>query len=425
MIGNEIYNFARELWPLNRSLTGDGVRETLKKISNHLPNLNIYSIPTGTQVFDWIIPKEWKVRSAYIISPSGKKICDFSSNNLHLVGYSVPYTGSLRLNDLKKKLYTLPEQPNAIPYVTSYYEERWGFCISHNDFKSLEEGEYKIKIDTELIDGELNYGEVIIPGKSNKEIFLSTYICHPSMANNELSGPSVLTYLSKWLMELEKTNYTYRIIFVPETIGSIAYLSKNFEEMKKNIIAGFNVSCVGDNRAYSYIPSRKGGTLSDEIAKHVLKWIDKSYLSYTWFDRGSDERQYCAPGIDLPIASILRTKYGEYPEYHTSLDNFDNVVTAEGLNGGYWAIRKALELIEKNKKFKVTVLGEPQMSKRDLYNTLSVKSDNNKVRRMMDFISLCDGETSLLDIADQLNIPAWELYQLIDKLESLKLIVKK
>ncbi len=425
MIGNEIYNFARELWPLNRSLTGDGVRETLKKISNHLPNLNIYSIPTGTQVFDWIIPKEWKVRSAYIISPSGKKICDFSSNNLHLVGYSVPYTGSLRLNDLKKKLYTLPEQPNAIPYVTSYYEERWGFCISHNDFKSLEEGEYKIKIDTELIDGELNYGEVIIPGKSNKEIFLSTYICHPSMANNELSGPSVLTYLSKWLMELEKTNYTYRIIFVPETIGSIAYLSKNFEEMKKNIIAGFNVSCVGDNRAYSYIPSRKGGTLSDEIAKHVLKWIDKSYLSYTWFDRGSDERQYCAPGIDLPIASILRTKYGEYPEYHTSLDNFDNVVTAEGLNGGYWAIRKALELIEKNKKFKVTVLGEPQMSKRDLYNTLSVKSDNNKVRRMMDFISLCDGETSLLDIADRLNIPAWELYQLIDKLESLKLIVKK
>ena len=245
------------------------------------------------------------------------------------------------------------------------------------------------------------------------------------MANNELSGPSVLTYLSKWLMELEKTNYTYRIIFVPETIGSIAYLSKNFEEMKKNIIAGFNVSCVGDNRAYSYIPSRKGGTLSDEIAKHVLKWIDKSYLSYTWFDRGSDERQYCAPGIDLPIASILRTKYGEYPEYHTSLDNFDNVVTAEGLNGGYWAIRKALELIEKNKKFKVTVLGEPQMSKKDLYNTLSVKSDNNKVRRMMDFISLCDGETSLLDIADRLNIPAWELYQLIDKLESLKLIVKK
>ena len=425
MIGNEIYNFARELWPLNRSLTGDGVRETLKKIKYHLPNLNIHSIPSGTQVFDWTIPKEWVVRSAYIISPSGEKICDFSKNNLHLVGYSVPYTGNLKLSDLKKKLYTLPEQPNAIPYVTSYYEEKWGFCISHNDFEALEDGDYNIKIDTELIDGELNYGELILPGKSKKEIFLSTYICHPSMANNELSGPSVVTYLSKWLMELEKTDYTYRIIFIPETIGSIAYLSKNLEVMKKNIIAGFNVSCVGDNRTYSYIPSRKGKTLSDEIAKHVLKWIDESFSSYTWFDRGSDERQYCAPGIDLPIASILRTKYGEYPEYHTSLDTFDNVVTAEGLDGGYWAIRKALELIEKNKKFKVTVLGEPQMSKRDLYTTLSVKSDNNKVRRMMDFISLCDGETSLLNIADRLNIPAWDLYPLIDKLESLKLIVEK
>ena len=425
MIGNEIYNFARELWPLNRSLTGDGVRETLKKIKYHLPNLNIHSIPSGTKIFDWTIPKEWVVRSAYIISPSGEKICDFSKNNLHLVGYSVPYTGNLKLSDLKKKLYSLPEQPNAIPYVTSYYEERWGFCISHNDLESLEDGEYNIKIDTELIDGELNYGELILPGKSKNEIFLSTYVCHPSMANNELSGPSVVTYLSKWLMELEKTDYTYRIIFIPETIGSITYLSKNLEEMKKNVIAGFNVSCVGDNRTYSYIPSRKGKTLSDEIAKHVLKWIDESFSSYTWFDRGSDERQYCAPGIDLPIASILRTKYGEYPEYHTSLDNFDNVVTAEGLDGGYWAIRKALELIEKNKKFKVTVLGEPQMSKRDLYTTLSVKSDNNKVRRMMDFISLCDGETSLLNIADRLNIPAWDLYPLIDKLESLKLIVEK
>ena len=245
------------------------------------------------------------------------------------------------------------------------------------------------------------------------------------MANNELSGPSVTTYLSKWLLELEKKDYTYRIIFIPETIGSIAYLSKNLKEMKKNIIAGFNVSCVGDDRTYSYVPSRNGETLSDEIAQHVLKWTYKNYKVYTWLNRGSDERQYCAPGIDLPIASILRTKYGEYPEYHTSLDNLDNVVTREGLDGGYWAIRKALELIEKNKKFKVTVLGEPQMSKRNLYTTLSVKNDNKKVRRMMDFISLCDGETSLLNIADRLNIPAWELYQLIDKLESLKLIVKK
>ena len=422
MIGNEIHNFARELWPLNRSLTGEGVRETLKKIKEHLPNLKIHSIPSGTQVFDWTIPKEWKVNSAYIISPSGKRICDFSKNNLHLVGYSVPHAGSLDLADLKKKLYTLPEQPDAIPYVTSYYEKEWGFCISYNDFKSLEKGEYKIKIDTELFDGELNYGELIIPGNSEIEVFLSTYICHPSMANNELSGPSVTTYLSKWLLELEKKDYTYRIIFIPETIGSIAYLSKNLKEMKKNIIAGFNVSCVGDDRTYSYVPSRNGETLSDEIAQHVLKWTYKNYKVYTWLNRGSDERQYCAPGIDLPIASILRTKYGEYPEYHTSLDNLDNVVTREGLDGGYWAIRKALELIEKNKKFKVTVLGEPQMSKRDLYTTLSRKNDSNKVSLMMNFISLCDGDTSLLNIANRLNTPAWDLYPLINKLESLKLI---
>ena len=424
MIGNEIHNFARELWPLNRSLTGEGVRETLKKIKEHLPNLKIHSIPSGTQVFDWTIPKEWKVNSAYIISPSGKRICDFSKNNLHLVGYSVPHAGSLDLTDLKKKLFTLPEQPDAIPYVTSYYEKEWGFCISYNDFKSLEKGEYKVKIDTELFDGELNYGELIIPGNSETEIFLSTYICHPSMANNELSGPSVTTYLSKWLLELEKKDYTYRIIFIPETIGSIAYLSKNLKEMKKNIIAGFNVSCVGDDRTYSYVPSRNGETLSDEIAQHVLKWTYKNYKVYTWLNRGSDERQYCAPGIDLPIASILRTKYGEYPEYHTSLDNLDNVVTREGLDGGYWAIRKALELIEKNKKFKVTVLGEPQMSKRDLYTTLSRKNDSNKVSLMMNFISLCDGDTSLLNIANQLNTPAWDLYPLINKLESLKLIIE-
>ncbi len=424
MIGNEIYNFARELWPLNRSLTGEGVRETLKKIRVHLPNLKIHSIPSGTQVFDWTIPKEWKVNSAYIISPSGKKICDFSKNNLHLVGYSIPHTGNLNLTDLKKKLYTLPEQPDAIPYVTSYYQKEWGFCISYNDFKSLEKGEYQVKIDTELFDGELNYGELIIPGNSKTEIFLSTYICHPSMANNELSGPTVTTYLSKWLLELEKKNYTYRIIYIPETIGSIAYLSKNLKEMKKNIIAGFNVSCVGDNRTYSYIPSRKGETLSDEIAQHVLKWTDKNYKVYTWFNRGSDERQYCAPGIDLPVASILRTKYGEYPEYHTSLDNLDNVVTREGLDGGYWAIRKALELIEKNKKFKVTVLCEPHMSKRNLYTTLSGKNDNNKVSLMMNFISLCDGNTSLLNIAKRLNVPAWDLYPLVNKLESLKLIIE-
>ena len=424
MIGYEIHNFARQLWKLNRSLTGEGVRETLLRIGNHLPDMVVHSVPSNTKVFDWTVPKEWHVREAYIVAPNGKKICDFSINNLHLVGYSVPFEGNLSLNELKKKLYTLPEQPDAIPYVTSYYEERWGFCLSQNEFDSLEDGDYKIKIDSELFKGKLNYGELIIPGKSEKEVFLSTYICHPSMANNELSGPTVVTYLANWLCNLKDREFTYRIIFVPETIGSITYLSINHIEMKKKIFAGFNVSCIGDNRAYSYLPSRDGKTISDDVAKHVLAWIDPNFIKYTWLDRGSDERQYCSPGIDLPIASILRTKWLEYPEYHTSLDNLEDVVTPKGLDGGYWAIRKSLELIERNKKFKVTVLGEPQMSKRDFYPTLSIKKINNNKNLMMDFITMCDGNTSVLDIANKLNIPAWDLYDIIDKLKSYNLIVE-
>ena len=424
MIGNEIHQFAKELWSINRSITGEGVRETLKKISNHLPELDVKSVSSGTKVFDWTVPKEWAVKEAYIITPSGSRICDFSKNNLHLLGYSIPYKGSITLDELKKHLYTIPEQPNAIPYMTSYYEERWGFCMSHEDFKALENGTYQVVIDSDLFNGQLNYGELLIKGKSEKEIFLSTYVCHPSMANNELSGITVLTFLSKWLKENDNLEYSYRIIFIPETIGSITYLSNNYKDMKKKTIAGFNVTCVGDDRAYSYLPSRNGKTLSDLISKHVLKWIDKHFISYSWLDRGSDERQYCAPGIDLPVASILRTIYGGYPEYHTSLDDLNSVVTPQGLNGGYWAIRKALKAIERNKNYKVNVMCEPHMSKRELYPTLSVNKNkfDEKIILTMNFISYCDGENSLLDIAEILNVPIWELYDIVDKLEDLSLI---
>ena len=421
MIGNKIHKFARELWPINRSITGEGVRETLKKISSHLP-IKIKSIPSGKKVFDWTVPKEWSVKEAYIVTPDGKKICDFSKNNLHLVGYSIPFKGILSFDELKKKLYTLSDQPSAIPYVTSYYKKRWGFCIEKNQFDTLKNGNYKVVIDSKLFDGELNYGELLIKGKSNKEIFLSTYICHPSMANNEISGLAVTTFIAKWLQELSKTNYSYRIIFIPETIGSITYLSRNYKYMKKKIFAGFNVTCIGDDRAYSYIPSRNGNTISDLIAKHVLKWTDPNFIQYSWLDRGSDERQYCAPGIDLPIASIIRTKYGQYPEYHTSLDDLQNVVTSKGLNGGYWVIRKAIEAIERNKKYKVTVFCEPQMGKRGLYPTLSLKKSGEKVKLIMDFISLCDGSTSLLEIAERLNVPIWNLYDLTNKLKNYNLI---
>ncbi len=422
MIGNKIYKFAKELWPLNRSITGDGLRNTLQRISRHLPALQIKSVLSGTKVFDWTVPKEWSVSEAYIITPNGKKICDFSVNNLHLVGYSIPFVGSVSLDELKEHLYTLSDQPNAIPYVTSYYKERWGFCLTQEQFDNLKNGTYKIVVDTSLFDGELNYGELLIKGKSDKEIFLSTYICHPSMANNELSGPTVVTFIAKWLQEIRDTDYSYRIIFIPETIGSITYLSKNYINLKKKVVAGFNISCVGDERSYSYLPSRNGNTISDKVAKHVLKWIDPDYKSYTWLDRGGDERQYCAPGIDLPIASILRTKYGQYPEYHTSLDNLDSVVTPKGLEGGYWALRKALELVEKNKIYKVNILCEPQMGKRGLYPTLSTKKSGREVKIMMNLLSFCDGEHSLIDIAEKINLPAWDLYELIEKLVSHDLI---
>jgi len=422
MIGHEIHALAQKLWKINRSITGEGVRKTLARLKDIIPSLQIYSVPSNTPVFDWTVPKEWKVHDAYIVAPNGEKICNFSKNNLHLIGYSIPYNGKMSLADLKEHLYTLPEQPNAIPYITSYYKERWGFCLTHKQFESLDDGEYEVFINTELFNGVLNYGELLIKGTSEEEIFLSTYICHPSMANNELSGPTVVAYLAKWLAEKENLRYSYRIIFIPETIGSIIYLSLNYKQMKDRLIAGFNVTCVGDDRAYSYVPSRDGETLSDQIALHVLNWIDPNFVKYTWLDRGSDERQYCAPGVDLPIASIMRTKYGDYPEYHTSLDDLESVVTPKGLDGGYWAIRKAIQALEYNKNYSVAVFGEPQMSKRGLYPTLSTKKSNKEVKLMMDFISLCDGKTSLLQIADRLNVPIWDLYELCDKLENNRLL---
>ena len=418
-----MYRLAEELFPINRSITGDGVRKTLSILNEHVKNLDVFEVPSGTQVLDWVVPKEWSIVSGYILTPSGRKICDFNENNLHVVGYSIPVDDSVSLAELEKHLYSLPDQPDAIPYVTSYYAKRWGFCISHKQRMLLEEGIYKVKIDSSLFDGYLTYGELIIKGETDKEVLISTYVCHPSMANNELSGPVVVTYLTKWLQSLQSRKYTYRIIFIPETIGSITYLSKNINQMQKNIIAGFNVSCVGDNRSYSYLPSRNGGTLSDKVAKHILKWIDPDYVAYSWSERGSDERQYCAPGVDLPIASIMRTKYGKYPEYHTSLDDLKNVVTPDGLEGGYEALRLSIEAIENNCYPKVTVLGEPQLGKRGLYPTISTKNSASKTRLLSDLITWSDGNHSLLEIAEKSNVPIWELYPLIKKLQTSNLLV--
>lgn len=415
-LGKEMHELCHELFPICRSITGDGFRQSLAILSKHTPNLKVIEVPTGTKCFDWEVPREWNIKDAYIIAPDGRKICNFKQSNLHAVGYSTSINKVISLDDLQEHLYSLPEQPNAIPYVTSYYKERWGFCITQNERDQLEPGEYKVFIDSEFKNGSLTYGEMIIPGESDKEIFLSSYLCHPSMANNELSGPVVTTFLAKWLAKLENRKYTYRIIIIPETIGSITYLSRNYKKMKEKVIAGFNVTCIGDERAYSYLPSRQGKTLSDKVALHVLKHSQPDFVTYSFLHRGSDERQYCSPGIDLPICSIMRTKYGCYPEYHTSLDDL-NLVTPAGLLGGYEVLRKAIECIEFDEVLCSTVFCEPQLGKRGLYPTISTKSSGAQVRDMMNFLIYADGKLSSLEIAEIIGVPLWEIKGTIEKLK--------
>jgi aminopeptidase-like protein len=419
---NELYDFATKIWSYNRSLTGSGVRETLAAIKLEVPTLQTRSYPSGLKVFDWEIPMEWNVNYAYIIDPDGNKICDFSINNLHLIGYSESIEVDLQLSELQAHLYSLPEQPDAIPYITSYYEQRWGFCISESQRQKLLEGIYKIRISTSKTMGTLDIGEIFIPGADKKEIFLSTYICHPSMANNEISGITVNTFMAKYLAKRSNLRHSYRFVFLPETIGSITYIYHNFKKMKKNIIAGFNVTCIGDERGYSYLPSRAGDTLSDKAALHVLENEYHGHKKYSWLDRGSDERQYCAPGIDLPIASLMRTKYGEYPEYHTSLDNLINVVTANGLMGGFDLVRKVIEVLEMNITARPKMLCEPMMSKRNLYPTLSTKNLHLDIKLRMNIISYLDGKKSLLEIANLLGMPIQLVYNEVSTLKEMGVV---
>lgn len=416
-----MHNLCKELFPINRSITGLGVRETLSVLQRELPNLEVFSVKSGTKVFDWDVPNEWNVSEAYVENEGGERIIDFKINNLHLVGYSTPIDKWISLDELDEHLYSLPEQPDAIPYITSYYKERWGFCIAHNKRKQLAEDRYHVVINSELKPGVLNYAQLIIPGKTNEEVFISTYVCHPSMANNELSGPVVTTELAKFIQGKNDRYYTYRIVFIPETIGSITYLSLNLDLLKKNVIAGFNVSCIGDNRCYSFLPSRNGHTISDRAAIAALNKIDKGFKKYTWLDRGSDERQYCAPGIDLPVATIMRSKYGEYPEYHTSLDDL-TLVTPEGLEGGLNALKLVVDIIENNHFMKVNVLCEPQLGKRGLYPTLSTKKSGQEVRAMMNLISYCDGSLDLLSISELISEDFFELLKIVNQLVDANLI---
>lgn len=422
-ISNNMYSLVKELFPICRSITGDGVRKTLRIIQREIPELKIFEVPTGTKVFDWIVPKEWNIKGGYIETLEGKKVIDFADTNLHVMGYSLPIDKIVSREELLEMCYTIPEQPDYIPYVTSYYKERSGFCLSEKQKQALTEDTYHVVIDSTLENGSLTYGELLIPGNSKDEIFLSTYVCHPSMANNELSGPAVAVELAKYILANKDRRYSYRIIFIPETIGSITYLSKNLDYMQKHVIAGYNISCVGDDRTYSYVESPYADTLADRVAQNVLNFHYPEYKRYSFLHRGSDERQYCSPLVHLPLCAICRSKYEEYPEYHTSADNL-NLVSPNGLYGAFEVYRKCIDLLENNYMYIVTTPCEPQLGKRGLYPTLSRRGSINETRSMTAFIAYADGKHDLVDISNRINVPIDRLLPIIKKLLDNGLIRK-
>tara|TARA_B110001454_G_scaffold198953_1_gene203411 strand:+ start:56 stop:1348 length:1293 start_codon:yes stop_codon:yes gene_type:complete len=407
---NKFCNLAKKtLFPICRSITGNGIKETLKIIRKEFPKLKICKIKCGTKVFDWKIPDEWNIKDAYVIDNRKEKIIDFKKNNLHLINYSTPISKKINRDDLLKKISTLPKKPNAIPYLTSYYEKKWGFCTTHNQKKYLfkkykKKDQFNVVIKSKFNNkGHLNYGELLLPGQSKQEILISTYICHPSMANNELSGPIVSMALIKYFMK-KKLNKTMRFIFIPETIGSLAYLSKKLKILKKNVIGGFNLTCIGDDRNHSCMLSRNENSQSDKAIIQCYKKLKIKHKIFSYLERGSDERQFNSPYIDLGITSIFRTKYGEYPEYHTSLDSFGHVVTKRGLNGGFKVAKKSIEILQKKIIPKSMIVCEPQFGRRGFFKKLSIEKKKKQVRDLINFMTFSDGTNDLEDISKKLRI---------------------
>lgn len=399
--GPEMYSWACTLFPIMRSLTGSGVRETLDFLNQHVGGMAQHAVPSGAVVFDWVVPEEWSISDAYIANLKGDKIIKFSDNNLHVVGYSHAIDEVIAREDLDEHLHSIPEMPDAIPYVTSYYERRWGFCLTHRQRESLTDEFYKVRIDSRHFPGELNFGEIYLPGSSGREIMFSTYICHPSMANNELSGPVVTAALARFVQSLDRY-YSYRFVFVPETIGSIAYLSRMAPHLRQFLDGGFTVTCVGDDRCHSLLRSKNRDSLVDRVAQHALSTGKVDYIEYSFLSRGSDERQYSSPLIDLPFVSLMRSKYGEYKEYHTSLDNLD-LISPSGLWGGYKMLQRCIKILECNFTYAATIPCEPQLGRRGLYPTLSVRGRSDELRRLMNILAYVDGEKDLLAVADEIG----------------------
>jgi len=395
--GRKMHALIAKLYPICRSITGNGVRETLQIINQYIP-LKIHEVPTGTTVFDWTVPKEWNVRDAYIKNGLGQKVVDFQESNLHLVSYSVPIKKRMPLTELKDHLFTLPDRPGWIPYRTSYYKEDWGFCLSHKQLLEFKDGEYEVCIDTSLTAGSLTYGEYYLPGATRDEVLISCHICHPSLCNDNLSGISLATYLAKHLSSLS-LRYSYRFLFIPGTIGAITWLSLN-ENKVSRIKHGLVVAGVGDSGRITYKKTRRGDAEIDGAVIHALKESEEDYEIIDFFPYGYDERQYCSPGFNLPVGCLMRTPYSRYPEYHTSADNLD-FVKPEFLEGSLSKYLEVLNIIENNKRYlNQYPKCEPQLGKRKLYEGMEGKKKQVvDPLAMLWVLNMSDADHSLLDIA--------------------------
>jgi aminopeptidase-like protein len=396
--GLAMYRVIAELYPICRSITGDGVRQTLAILQNHIP-LTIHEVPSGTSVFDWTVPKEWNIRDAYVKDTNGKKVIDFRDSNLHVVSYSVPIDRKVSLTELKKHLFTLPDHPNWIPYRTSYYSENWGFCLSHGKYEALGEGEYEVYINSSLEPGNLTYGEYYIKGKTADEVLLCCHICHPSLCNDNLSGVALATFLAKQLNFLS-LKYSYRFLFIPGTIGSITWLAGN-ESRVCRIKHGLVLACVGDSGRFTYKKSRRGDAEIDRAVEHALKESGKEYNITEFSPYGYDERQFCSPGFNLPVGCLMRTPHGCFPEYHTSADNLD-FVRPQYLGDSLDQCLRIIDVLEANQTYlNQSPKCEPQLGKRGLYHAVGGDASQADQLALLWVLNLSDGQHTLLDIAER------------------------